>query len=292
MAYVSPDSPLPPNSLDPVSACQAKRNARAVQCLENAVATAYSASQQIAGPDSFRSMGTPVVIDVARSQNARAAASQPVVSVPPNVAAEMAAAPQMLPLNVPESEYGGCSRNIGSLAPVPIAPRKPTMPPMMPAPVQLPPAQAQAPKYSNLCWALRNAALDYSQFDPKEYMALQYACSQKGYTGSCFAPPLVSLWLDQQRRAGTLPHISVPQSVIDAIPQAPDLTGVGCQDSYKLAGMAAYRRKRGMGAAWGDAGSVPCSWAKGNGKGFNWSTLGWVALGVVGLYAVGRKGRR
>ena len=96
------------------------------------------------------------------------------------------------------------------------------MPARAPQPVNVP-QNATRRKYKNLCWGLRNGMVSQDQFDPSEYLALYVACSQKGYAGGCPPPPLTALWLDQQRRADTLPHITVRSSDLDAIPQAPNL---------------------------------------------------------------------
>jgi hypothetical protein len=289
MAYVRDTDPLPPNSEMPSSACGDWG-----KCLQGSmavsVANARAASAMAAGPSSFRSFGPALVIDVARSQNERAAAG---VAAPPsqpvNVAQEMASAPTVLPLNVSEAEYSGCSiRGTGALLPIPIAPQRVTMPPMMPAPVVVPEVAA-APRYSNLCWALRNGAVDVSQFDPTEYAALSYRCTTLGYAGACTPPPNVALWLNQQRRAGTLPHISVPASMLDGIPQAPDLTGKSCPESWALAGMAGYGRRRGrrgLGAPWGDAGSMPSTAGWPGAAGSSVSN-GWLALLFFGAVGVG-----
>jgi hypothetical protein len=263
--------------------------------MEQSVQNAYQASQAIAGPESFTQFGPAVVIDVARSQNAKAAASLPVVFQAPNVQAQLQAAPQVLPLNVSPEEYGGCSIRGVVMGPVRSEPQTVTMPERMPAPVQA--AQvattATAPKWKNLCWAMRNGAVDRSQFDPAEFEKLSYACTQKGYQGACVPPPMVALYLDQQRRAGTLPHISVSQSDIDAIPiyeMGPVMT---CPQSWAAGGLVGYRR--GMGAAWGDAGSMPTTagWPGGAVSSVNWKALLVVgALGVGLLVIAGKNGRR
>ena len=281
MSYVRDTDKLPRNSWDPVSACEAARAKSVVDGIEALVAKGKAASAQIAGPESFRQLGAAVVIDVARSQNAQAALPMP---QPGNVQAETRAAPRVLPLNVTEQEYSGCSmRGIFSLVPIPVPAPVVVMPPQAPARVAVAEV-AQAPKYGNLCWALRNGAVDYSQFDPAEYQALQIRCMELGYTGACVAPPLIALWLDQQRRAGTLPHISVGPGALASIPQAPPLTGVSCPGSWKLAGMAGYR---GLGAPWGDAGTVPANWGTGRGGRGAASAIDWKALLFFGAVGVG-----
>jgi hypothetical protein len=303
MAYVSPTAPLPRNSQDPLTQCEVERAATIVNTVEQLVANAKAASAQTAGPNSFRQFGPGVVIDVARSQNAAVAASHVASSPAVAVAAVPSyAAPEMLPLNATPAEFNGCAaRGNDILQAVPTRPQVLTMPPRMPARVAVPSA-AVAPKYSNLCWALRNAAVDVSQFDPAELEKLQLACMQKGYAGACFPPPLVALWLDQQRRAGTLPHITVDAGTLAMIPPAPPLTGVDCSDSWKLAGMAGYmptsrfpkfRYRRGMGATWGSAASVSCDGAPGaSSSGVSAVTpMAWglLAIGAGLLYALGHR---
>lgn len=288
MAYVTPN-PLPRNSADPVTACEAARAKQIVTNLENAVHQAYSASQQIAGPDSFRQFGPAVVIDVARSQNARAAAKN--VDLPPRPVAQQAElpAPTVLPLNVSPDEYNSCcQRPSTTLEPITIVKPALRMPPVMPPRAVLPPVGqgAAAPRYNNLCWALRNGAVDQSQFDPDAFLKLQYRCNQLGYTGACIPPPNVALYLDQNRRAGTLPHITVNQSDLDAIPRAPELTGRNCAESYRLAGMGGFR---GMGMTWGDSPASRCSpSAMQVQPGVNWRGMAILAAVAVGAYALVR----
>jgi hypothetical protein len=276
-----------------LTACEIARAQNTVNSMEQAVANAQAASASIAGPSSFAQFGPAVVIDVARSQNGMASAGIATLPVSPsvNIQMELMAAPKVLPLNVTVQEYSGCStRGTGSLQPVRIAPQVVTMPARAPEPIAVP-MNASAPQYKNLCWALRNGMVTQDQFDPSEYMALYVACSQKGYAGGCPPPPLVALWLDQQRRAGTLPHITVRPSDLDAIPQAPNLQAKSCAEAKVLEGLSGYRR--GLGAIWGDAGSLPttAAWPAANGGAstVNWSAL--LVLGAlsVGLYMAGRR---
>ena len=300
--YVRDTDPLPPNSQTATGCASWASQLQA--SMAASIANAQAASASIAGPASFTQFGPNVVIDVARSQNAMSAAG---VAVAPsetpspsqyfqsvNVADEIMSAPTVLPLNVTEEEYGGCcgTRNIAGLSRSVATPSVLTMPQRAPLPVVIPPngAMPAAPKYKNLCWALRNGAVDPSQFDPSEFQALQYRCTQQGYAGACVPPPLTALWLDQQRRAGTLPHISVPQTALDAIPIAPDLTGVSCSDSWTLGGMAGLRR-RGMGAPWGDAGSMPSTpgWPSPAQGMTGWGALLFFGAIGLGLYAVANR---
>lgn len=289
--YVQPTDPLPRNSQDPLTACEVRRAKSTVDSMEQSVRNAQQASATIAGPSSFAQFGPAVVIDVARSQNGMASAGITKIAPSPsqNVRMELMAAPQVLPLNVTVQEYSGCSmRGSGPLQPIRVAPQVVTMPARAPEPVYVP-QNAVAPKYKNLCWALRNGMVTQDQFSPSEYMALYVACSQKGYAGGCPPPPLTALWLDQQRRAGTLPHITVRPSDLDAIPQAPNLQAKSCAEAKALEGLSGYRR--GLGAMWGDAGSVPTTdaWANGGRSSVNWSALLVFAALGAGLYMVGRR---
>jgi hypothetical protein len=272
--------------------CEIARAQSIVSSMEQSVANAQAASGSIAGPSSFAQLGPAVVIDVARSQNAMTASSSPVPTSSPSlsVRSEIQAAPTVYPLNVSPQEYSGCGYRSGALVPVRVAPQVVTMPQRAPQPVSVP-QNAVQPKYKNLCWGLRNGMVTQEQFDPAEYMAMYIACSQKGYTQGCSPPPLVALWQAQQRKAGTLPHITVRQSDLDAIPHAPDMSQMGCAQSL-VQGMAGYRR--GLGAVWGDAGSLPttAAWPAANVKGttaVNWSALLVFAALGVGLYAMGRR---
>ena len=292
--YVRDTDPLPPNSGAPSSQCY-DWGVCFSKFMAQSVANAQAASAQIAGPNSFASFGPAVVIDIARSQNARATADAVIPSPSPaSQSRELLAAPKVVPLNVTEQEFSGCGARSAVVLPTVIPNQTITFPERAPVPVSVP-QTASAPKYKNLCWALRNGAVDQSQFDPAEFQALQYRCSQLGYAGACIPPANIALWLDQQRRAGTLPHISVPQSVLDSIEPAPVLTAVNCPTSYQMGGMAAYRRRKGMGAAWGDAGSVPTSagWpGASSGMSSGWGALLFFGAIGVGLYLMGgQRGR-
>lgn len=312
MSYVNPACGLPRNSMDPVTACEAARARDTVQGIEQAVATARTAAAQTAGPGSFASLGIPVVVDVARSQNARAAADMSAVAsrVKSSARQEMLAAPTVVPLNASPAEYNGCCGpgSPDDMAGSPVATYgAPTAaqttvvvaPPLLPGPYKPAPVAVTnlviddppAPKYKNLCFAIRNGAVDISQFDPKEFMALQYRCAQLGYAGACPPPPQTELYLDYHRRQGnTFPHIPVSQSYLDSLPQAPNFNSVPCADSYKMAGLSGYRKRRGLGAAWGNAGSIPCgpSWPAGNAPAASGgSRLGLFWLCVAALGAAG-----
>ena len=120
MAYVSSDAPLPPNSMDPPSACQTKVGSSILQSVETAVSNARAASAQVAAPGSFAPLGQGVVNDVARSQS-QLKVSGSLVPLK-NAGGSSIPAPTILPLNVTTQEYGGCSmRGTGPLQPIPIS---------------------------------------------------------------------------------------------------------------------------------------------------------------------------
>jgi hypothetical protein len=124
------------------------------------------------------------------------------------------------------------------IAPQPAAPAPPdTQSSYPPSPAQV----MAAPAWKNLCWAMRNGAVLQSQFTAADYMNLDFTCSQKGYAGACPPPGAVEGYLLQPN----LPMIPVSQTILDAIPQAPDLTGVGCPQSYVMGGLA------GIAPRWG-----------------------------------------
>jgi hypothetical protein len=145
MAYISPNDPLPRNSADGITACEASRAASIVNGMEQSVANARAASASIAGPQSFAQFGPAVVIDVQQQQNGMFAANQLVPSQTGqagqsqmSVAQEIMSAPRVLPLNVTEDEYGSCCTVKGPVKPMQIAPQVLTMPKRMPAPMLIP----------------------------------------------------------------------------------------------------------------------------------------------------------
>src|ERR1039458_761665 len=126
--YVQPTDPLPRNSQDPQTACEATQAALVVSNMEQSVQNAYAASNMIAPPASFQQFGQGVVIDVTRSQAAQVAAGLPVVFQSPSIRTQLQAAPRVLPLNVTESEYNSCCTGKGPVKQMQVAPKVPIMP--------------------------------------------------------------------------------------------------------------------------------------------------------------------
>jgi len=126
--YVRDTDPLPRNSQDPQTQCEAQYAALVVSNMEQSVQNAYAASNMIAPPASFAQFGPGVVIDVTRSQAAQVAAGAPVVFQSPNVQSQRQSAPRVLPLNVTEDEYNSCCTGKGPVKQMQIAPKVPIMP--------------------------------------------------------------------------------------------------------------------------------------------------------------------
>jgi hypothetical protein len=206
-------------------------------------------------------------------------------------------APQVFSLNGQPSQVNGCVWALPpqrTLGPPPV----PTMPLAAPAVFQTaigpasfpPPISPNVPIWTNLCWALRNGAVDASQFDPAEFQALQYRCMQLGYTGACAPPPNTLAYLSAGRRAGSLPHIHVTEDVLNALPSAPDMTGIGCPESYRMAGLTGYA------PSWSDAlvtSQASVTGSSDTGVGAWISDHPWLALLIAGAGAVvmSRRGR-
>ena len=205
------------------------------------------------------------------------------------VPAVVRSAPSVVPLNGQTAQtFNGCNLQQPVSAPPPPAPA-PVMP--KPAPVLTPAGLRKPPEPTNLCWALRNGAVDASQFDRNELAKLMYRCSQLGYTGACIPPQWVTDYINANR--GNLPHIAVTQATLDALPQAPDMQGVSCPDSWKMGGLA------GIAPPWGDAALSDASVMGGNQGGLlDWiKAHPWISAGVgAGLVYLAtnerRKGRR
>jgi hypothetical protein len=98
----------------------------------------------------------------------------------------------------------------------------------------------RVPKYSNLCWALHNGLITQDQFDLTTYGKLYRTCADKGYTQGCAPPTDVATWIMQQRAAGTLPHLTISDAELAAIPHAPDMTNMGCAQAAIAGGLTGY----------------------------------------------------
>lgn len=129
----------------------------------------------------------------------------------------------------------------GSMGVIPVAP--PAVPAAPVPAAAATPAAAKIPTPANLCWGLRNQVIRPSQFSPDVFARLQFACTQKGYVGTCPAPPAYNSYL-----AGSLPSLNPSQADIDAIPSV-DLGGVPCPESYRQGGLSGL-------PSWGDAGGA------------------------------------
>lgn len=168
----------------------------------------------------------------------------PVSSQQQAVAADVITAPRAYSLNGQPSQVDGCNWAPAPQVPLPPSP-SPTMPLRAPIVFQTPigPASMPAgtqPRYSNLCWALRNGLVAQDQFDLTEYGQLYRKCAEIGYAGGCPPPPDVTTWFVEQRHAGTLPHISVSDADLALIPHAPDLQGLSCAQAMIAGGLTGY----------------------------------------------------
>jgi len=159
--------------------------------------------------------------------------------------------PKCFSMNGQPGQVGGCS---WTLPPQPKAPPSPvpTMPAQAPIVIQTPMGPASVspgrqPKYSNLCWALRQGLVRQDQFNLDEFGKLYRHCAELGYTGGCPAPADVVKWMVQQTEAGTLPHISVSDAELAGIPHAPEWSGKSCAEINVMAGLTGYS------APWSDA---------------------------------------
>jgi hypothetical protein len=208
------------------------------------------------------------------------------------------AAPRSFSLNGEPSQVNGCTWAPAPQVKAPPSP-SPLMPTLSPIPTQTPFGQVNlspgtAPKYSNLCWALRNGMVTQEQFDLTEYIALYRRCSEQGYAGGCAPPSDVATWQARQRAAGTLPHISVGPSELAAIPHV-DLGGKTCADSFLMGGMSGGLT--GYAPSWSDAlveeirskTSAPDTGVGQWVSDHPWLTL---AIAVGGAVALSRRGSR
>ncbi len=257
MGYLPSTAPLPNNSLTPIPQSVVDRRNAKIGLLGLLTTRARSITDCYAPAVSFiPSSGLNVAAQVAQAQaniSADTIASGTDYGTPSAPSSgnlpSSSPAPVVLPLN--QISYGipggasipatsSCDRNprqtMAAAIPQPQMMMPQPAPAILPAPPPTPQQVMAAPGWKNLCWALRNGAVLQGQFAPSDYMALDMACGQKGYVGSCPPPPDVEQYLAQ----GNLPTIPVSQAMIDAIPQAPDLTGVACPQSYVMAGLSGY----------------------------------------------------
>jgi hypothetical protein len=202
--------------------------------------------------------------------------------------------PENIPMNGTRGQIEGCTKIPAPQKERPL-PARPVMP--LPAPILsdvgviAPPVveSPEAPKFSNLCFALRNGLFNTGgsgMISPDQLAALQYRCTQLGYAGACPTPPRTAAWLRQQAAKGALPKIVADQTVLDAIPQAPPLAGVPCEESYRMGGMSGYA------PPWSDAWSGRSGSSAASTTGARMGILGWIrsnpwlALGIAGAGAV------
>jgi hypothetical protein len=115
MSYVSPNAPLPRNSADPVSPCEALKACQIANGVDEAAARGRSRINQLATPASFIPLGLPVVKQAVDAQARLAAANAPGSvagsgsgGVATTAQARRLPAPQIVPLNVTPAEYSGC----------------------------------------------------------------------------------------------------------------------------------------------------------------------------------------
>jgi hypothetical protein len=135
MSYVSVNAPLPPNSMQRPPQCIADWGNQIVRDVNTAVANAKKASNQVASPASFATLGQGVVNDVTRSQAELLQAQKLNVDAANYRNETMGPTPTVLPLNVTTREYSGCvARGVGPIQPIPISPKQQQVQMPVPAP--------------------------------------------------------------------------------------------------------------------------------------------------------------
>lgn len=276
--YLPSSAPLPQNSSMPPPQWQVDCCSRKMQNVGEAVSRAYAAVMCGASPQSMASWSPELVTSALQNSNYLTANNPPPTAEqikPPSTisAADVARSPVAVPLN-PVDWGAVCT------APPSKSQSLSTTPAIFAGPNGQPlqPMAARAPRWSNLCWALRNGVVDASQFDPAELSKLQYTCSQLGYVGNCPPPPDVALYLQQNR--GSLPHISVTDEDLQGIPRAAEMGGMSCPASYALGGLS--------GIPWGDAGWGTDCGSRGNpGMFSDFAGSPWAALALVAVVALG-----
>jgi hypothetical protein len=215
-------------------------------------------------------------------------------AVQPTVQQVIASAPKSYSLNGQPSQVDGCKWTPAPQVPLPPSPT-PTMPQLAPVVVQtsIGPASmnpGRAPKYSNLCWALHNGLITQDQFDLETYGKLYRRCVELRYTQGCSPPTDVATWIMQHRAAGTLPHLSITDAELAAIPHAPNMTNMGCDQALIAGGLTGYA------PPWSDA-LVIGSRAQMDNP--DTGVAGWItshpwlslAIAVGGAVALSRRGR-
>jgi hypothetical protein len=236
MSYVSPNCPLPTNSADPQSACSVAYTLQSVNNMEQAVANGQAAVLQIAPPASFVQFGLPVAKQALDAQKRLATANAPGLvagtgSVVPGArpVSQVAATPQVVPLNVTPAEYYGCCvRGVDPLPAVPVQTR-PARIAIQPAPI---PMQTAA--------------------------------------GVIYLKP-------SQGAAPFMPHFRRSGGGVSPV-----------QHDRPVQRFMGYSGYRGLGAAWGNAGTGPCgpTWGQPSKTGaWVWA----VALVGLGVFALGHK---
>jgi hypothetical protein len=250
--------------------------ARRVANVDQAAAKAYRDAFCAIDPTGLASFSPQLAASARQAMNYVTAVNPapPAASVvPPGVQGDFGSSPVSQPLNnLPWPNACKGKRQVS--AALSTEPAAVAVPVSGPSPVQVQPIRASAPTWGNLCWALRNGAVDASQFDPADLAKLQLRCAQLGYTGACPPPPAVAAYL----AAGKLPKIPVSDSDIALLPRAPNVTGITCDASWKLGGLT--------GVEWGDAGGT-CGRARTGGAGLDLTTAPWLAIALVGVVALG-----
>jgi hypothetical protein len=258
MSYVSPNYPLPPNTADRLSECERVLACQIVNGVEQAAAQGQARVQQMPPPAAFADIGLPVAKQAQVAQARIAKANNPGLTAgtgAPASASRKSYAPlrvKIIPLNVTEAEYSGCCiRGVEALAPVIQQQPRISIPP---APIvrQTP----QGPLY------------------------LQPPASAPPYMPPVSAPVVVP-----QPQVMTIGSPALPQQ--SQLPVGRFMGYAYPAASAPVAGPVL--QTRGMGAAWGNAGSRPCgpTWPQ---KAGGMSGKGWLMLlGLgIGAYALTR----
>jgi hypothetical protein len=260
MSYVSPNYPLPPNTADRLSECERVLACQIVNGVEQAATEGQIRVQQMPPPAAFADIGLPVAkqaqVAQARINRANHPGTAAGTGAPASTSRKSPLRVKIIPLNVTEAEYSGCCiRGVEALAPVIQQQPRISIPP---APTVM--TTPQGPLY------------------------LQPPPS---------APPYMPPQAQQAVQQSQGPQVLVLPGQGPAIPQQSQLT-VGRFMGYAYPAASApvagpVIQTRGMGAAWGNAGSRPCgpTWPQ---KAGGLSGKGWLMLlGLgIGAYALTR----